>query len=313
MSDSSPPRKVFLALTLAAACWGIGTVVSKRAVEEIAPLTLLPIQLAASLTVLALLMRWRRFPFRDPSASPILGRLGVLNPGLAYALSLLGLVHITASLSVLLWATEPLMILFLAGGLLRERITVSLVILSLVAVAGLLLVIYEPGGTGSVLGVVLSLAGVACCAVYTVVTRRWLATADSTTQVVVAQQAYALTFALVAAAAVWLLGGAIRPENVTATGWASAILSGVLYYGAAYWLYLSGLRHVPASVAAVSFYLIPVFGVAGAFLLLGERLEPSQWLGVVTVLAATYLIMRRAAVTSSAPARVTGAPRRKYL
>lgn len=30
-----------------------------------------------------------------------LGALGVLNPGLAYALSLLGLAHITASLSVL--------------------------------------------------------------------------------------------------------------------------------------------------------------------------------------------------------------------
>ena len=32
-------------LVLAAACWGIGTVVSKQAVAEIAPLTLLPIQL----------------------------------------------------------------------------------------------------------------------------------------------------------------------------------------------------------------------------------------------------------------------------
>ncbi len=44
-------------------------------------------------------MRAWGLPFHDATASPVLGRLGVLNPGLAYALSLLGLVTITASLS----------------------------------------------------------------------------------------------------------------------------------------------------------------------------------------------------------------------
>jgi drug/metabolite transporter (DMT)-like permease len=286
-------RRTALALTLAAACWGIGTVISKRAIDEIPPLTLLPIQLAASLAVLAVLMRWRRLPFRDRSASPVLGPLGVLNPGLAYALSLLGLAFITASLSVMLWAIEPLLILFLAGWFLHERVTRSLVVLSLVALAGMLLVIYQPGSTGTAIGVVLTVAGVACCATYTVITRRWLATADSTAQVIVAQQAHALAFAFVLVTAAWLVGGAVRPDHVSVAGWASAIGSGILYYGLAYWLYLSGLRQVPASVAAVSFYLIPIFGVAGGFLFLGERLDPSQWVGVGIVLVAVYAILRR--------------------
>jgi drug/metabolite transporter (DMT)-like permease len=293
MSSSNPSWSTVLALTLAAASWGIGTVVSKRATAEIPPLTLLPIQLTASLVVLALFMRWRRMPFRDASSSLLLGRLGLLNPGLAYALSLLGLAHITASLSVLLWAMEPVLILFLAGWLLRERITASLVLLSLVAVAGMLLVINQPGSSGNVLGVGLTLAGVACCAIYTVSTRRWLGEADSTSQVLVAQQAYALAFAGVLAGAAWLVSGSVLPNSVTAAGWASAIGSGVLYYGVAYWLYLSGLRHVPASLAAVSFYLIPVFGVAAGFLILGERLGPGQWLGAGIVLAAIYFILRR--------------------
>ena len=104
------------------------------------------------------------------------------------------------------------------------------------------------------MGSLLTVAGVACCAIYTVVSRRWLATAASTAQVIVAQQAHALLFAFVLVVALWLFGGAVRPENVSPVGWASAIGSGVLYYGVAYWLYLSGLRQVPASVAAVSFY-----------------------------------------------------------
>jgi len=63
MPSSSSRRRSLLALTLAAACWGVGTVVSKRAIEEIPPLTLLPIQLGASLAALALLMRSRGLSF----------------------------------------------------------------------------------------------------------------------------------------------------------------------------------------------------------------------------------------------------------
>ena len=77
---------------------------------------------------------------------------------------------------------------------------------------------------------------------------------------------------------------------ITPLGLASAIASGVLYYAAAYWFYLSALRTVPASLAASSFYLIPVFGVAAGSLLLGDRLEPVQWIGVGIVAVAVALI-----------------------
>lgn len=288
------PRGAVLSLVLAAASWGTATAISKRAVAEIPPLTLLPIQLAASLVVLALLMRWRGEPFRDTTASPILGRLGVLNPGLAYALGLLGLVHISASLSVLLWASEPLMILLLAAWFLRERVAPQVVLLSLVAAAGMALVVYAPGGPAHLVGVALTLAGVACCAVYTVVARRWLGTAEGTAAVVATQQLYALAFSLLVVVAVWLAGGAVRPETVSVAGWVSALVSGVLYYGVAFWLYLSGLRQVPASYAAASFYLIPVFGLAAAFVLLGERLNPQQWLGAGVVIVVVFAILRTA-------------------
>jgi len=309
MSISSPSHRPALALIVAAASWGIGTVVSKRATIEIPPLTLLAIQLAVSLVVLLLFMHWRGVPLRDRTSSPALGRLGLLNPGLAYALSLLGLAHITASLSVLLWAMEPVLILFLAGWLLRERVTAPLVVLSLVAVAGMLLVIDRPESSGSLLGVGLTLAGVACCAIYTVSARRWLGAADSTSQVLVAQQVHALALAGVLVGAAWILSGSVLPSAVSAAAWAAAIASGVLYYGVAYWLYLFGLRQVPASLAALSFYLIPVFGVAAGFVLLGERLGLAQWVGVAIVLVAIYLILRRTSAAEVDPLDLSvGAP-----
>jgi drug/metabolite transporter (DMT)-like permease len=45
---------VAVLLVLAAAAWGVGTVISKRAVAEIPPLTLLVVQLATSVAALGL-------------------------------------------------------------------------------------------------------------------------------------------------------------------------------------------------------------------------------------------------------------------
>ena len=295
MSVSSSRREAALALILAAASWGIGTAISKRAVAEIPPLALLPIQLAASLLVLAFLRRLRPSGPAASPAPPLLARLGVLNPGLAYALSLLGLVHISASLSVLLWALEPLLILVLARRLLDERFGVLLAGLSLTAVAGMVLVAYEPDSSGHWLGVALTVAGVACCAVYTIIARRWIRKADSTIEVVVGQQQYAFGFAIVLVLAAWVVGGGGSwPAGVSVAAWLSAVVSGFLYYGAAYWFYLSALRRVPAAYAAVCFYLIPVFGVAAGVGLLGERLDERQWIGVTIVLVAVAAIAWRA-------------------
>jgi drug/metabolite transporter (DMT)-like permease len=287
-------RRSNLALVLAAAAWGIGTVLSKRAVDEVPPLTLIAIQLSSSLAVLAVLMRARRIAFRGDHP-PLLGRLGILNPGIAYALSLAGLVTVSASLSVLLWALEPLLILGLAAVVLRERVTVSLIVASIAAAAGAALVIGQPAG-GELVGVILTLAGVAACAVYTIIYRRFIAGSDGTAPVVLAQQAYALAFMLVAVAVLGLAGGDIWLAGLTPAGLVSAVASGVLYYAAAYWLYLSALQEAPASIASAAFYLIPVFGLAGANLALGERLDPQQWLGAALILGAVLSIFRRQAV-----------------
>ena len=287
-------------LILAATCWGIGTVISKAALIEFPPLTLLAVQLASSLVVLALLLARQRSPLSG--APPLLGRLGLLNPGLAYALSLLGLVTITASLSVMLWALEPLLIVALAAVFLRERITPAFIALSLLAVAGMVVILWDPGATsGELVGVALTVAGVGCCAIYSVATRRYIPDAPETGQVVLSQQAHALVMAIVLVAGVIALGGSPMPTTVTPLGLASALGSGVLYYAGAYWFYLGALRRVPASMAAVSFYLIPIVGLAASAVILGERLEPHQWVGTVVVLGSIMTIFwlgRRQAVLS---------------
>jgi drug/metabolite transporter (DMT)-like permease len=288
-----------LSLVAAAACWGAGTVVSKQAVAELPPITLLATQLAVSVGTLVVLAIARRESLPAGRDGRLLGRLGLLNPGVAYALSLIGLTTISASLSVLLWATEPILIVVLAAVVLRERVGIGFVVGTAIAVGGLLLVVFDPAATGDVAGVALTVAGVGVCAVYTVAARRWLpGTSDSTFGVVLAQQAYALGLVLVVLAGMWAAGQQVVPSHLSVIGAASAGVSGLLYYTLAYLCYLFALRSIPASVASASFYLVPVFGVALASVV-GERLEPVQWLGAVLVVGAVAAITMRPARRAS--------------
>jgi probable blue pigment (indigoidine) exporter len=288
------PRRDVLFLVLAAACWGIGTVVSKQAVAELPPLTLLSIQLAVSVAALLVITRVRGDRMPGGREGRLLGRLGLLNPGLAYALSLIGLAEITASLSVLLWATEPIFILALAALVLGDRIGPAILVPTAIAVIGLALVVLDPTASGSVVGIALTIAGVVACAVYTVATRKWLLGSDSTFGVVFAQQAHALAFSLVVLVVVAVAGRTVTAERVSLAALVSAAVSGLLYYTLAYFFYISALRNVRASIAAASFYLIPVFGVAVAWLF-GERLAPVQWLGAALVVASVAVITIRVA------------------
>ena len=290
----APARVAIAALVAAAACWGFGTVVSKHVVDDVAPLTLLPIQLAASSVLLLVVTAVRREPIALTPPVCKLAVLGVLNPGAAYALGLVGLTTITASMYVLIWATEPVVILVLAGLMLREHISLRLAVLVSFAVAGVLLVVYQPGVSGDLTGILLTTTSVGFCGLYTVLTRRLLLD-DASLTVVIAQQAAALAFALVLATVVELVGSnGWDPSGLSATSLLAAAVSGVLYYGLGFWLYLTGLRLVPASYAAAFLPLIPLFGLAGGYLI-GERLSPTQWVGTALVVVATLAIAARQA------------------
>jgi drug/metabolite transporter (DMT)-like permease len=284
MSVSSSYRHVLL-LVAATACWGCGTVLSKQVLDRgVAPLTLLAVELTASALLLLFATLLSGVRVTSSPAMVKLAVLGILNPGLAYALGLLGLARITASMSVLLWATEPILIMLLAVLVLRERIAPATAMAVAVAMVGVLLVIYRPGASGDAIGVALTVAAVAACAFYAVLTRRLLLD-DSSLAVVLVQQVSALCFAVVVAGIASAMGAADlgMPEDLAT--WALAAASGMVYYGFAFWLFVGGLRGVPASVAGSFLPLIPVFGLAAAYVL-GDRFIDRQWVGAVLVMLA---------------------------
>lgn len=276
-------RHVF-SLTAAAACWGLGAVASKRAVAEMAPTALLVIQLASSVVVLTLVRSTQRRP-SGPRPALRLRALGILNPGAAYLLSLAGLTTITVGLSVLLWALEPVFIVGLAWLVFDHRLTARAASLMALAVGGAAVVGAAGVGSADVIGVSLTVAAVACCAVYTVAASAWFGS-ESDLDIVVSQQRWALAFAVVAWA---LLTGPAHGGGVAGAGgvaWVSALASGTVYYGLAFWAFLAGLRRTTPATAAVYLNLIPLFGIGGGWFLLGERFTLLQMLASLVVVIA---------------------------
>jgi drug/metabolite transporter (DMT)-like permease len=298
------------ALTLAAACWGAATVITKHILTDIPPLTLLVLQLTVSVAFLwAVVFAQRlRLPQRRDIAR--LGGIGILNPGLAYTFGLLGLTRTTASMSTLLWAAEPILILVLAWLILRERLTRMLIAFSLLAITGVVLVARIDVGADQaslIVGNGLILIGVACCALYTVLTRRMMSDLDPLL-IVVLQQSLALVWALAIWPLEWARGGGLDLTTINLATWGWAVLSGVLYYALAFWCYIIGLKQLPASTVGLFLNLIPIFGVGGAYLFLGERLSAVQWIGGTLILLAVVAVLRvhREETTTQPAASPTG-------
>lgn len=282
-------------LIVACALWGAATVLNKALLISISPVALLVLQLAPSALVLWIMVFVTNAKATRSSLLLPLILLGILNPGISYTMSLMGLAWISASVSTLLWAAEPLMILGLAAIFLREPVTWRLLAVMTIGAFGVILVTDVAGGMGSapgdLVGIMLLLGAVLCCAFYTVFSRKLGVDADPVYTVAVQQ-----TAGLAWAVALLLVGTPFgKPSDLPAIPLdliAAAAVSGLLYYAAAYWLYIAALRTVPAAVAGSYFNVIPIFGVGLAFMFLGETLSPIQLAGAAAILVSVFELVR---------------------
>jgi drug/metabolite transporter (DMT)-like permease len=75
-------------------------------------------------------------------------------------------------------------------------------------------------------------------------------------------------------------------------GIAAFLFLALFMYGASMLLFFKALQHLDVTTASTSLYLVPVFGVLLAALLLGERLNPAALAGAAIVLISTILVVR---------------------
>lgn len=280
----------YLLMVSSAACWGLATVMSKHALIYAPPITLVVLQLTASVAFLLVLLRLSGISLTLTRLEKRAALSGVLEPGLAYAFGVAGLNLTSATNASLISATEPILVIVLALLIFGVRTDRRNVLAISVAVTGVMLASF--GGTGEADGLEIVRAGdgliviaTLFAALYVVVSSRLVGTISPMLLAFLQQLVGWSVAVVIALVAIGI--GAERPEMsalVDGAGW--IVTSGLVQYAFAFLLYLQALRYLPVGVAAVFLTLIPVFGVGGAVLFLGESVNLSQWLGGALIVGA---------------------------
>jgi drug/metabolite transporter (DMT)-like permease len=268
---------------------------TKEALSEIPPFTLLVVQMATSVFVLWVATLASRARFRLNRRARNAAATGVLEPGLAYAVGVPGLALTSAANASVISAAEPALILLLAWLLLKQPPKASTTIAIVVAMAGLVMVAAPDigeAGPGDLRGDFLILLGTLFAAGYVVLSSRYVVEITPL-PLAAMQQTVGLAVATVVLGAASLAGSERVPTSISHTNLLIAMASGVVQYALAFWFYLVGLKTLAPSTAGLFLALTPVFGVTGAIVFLGESIVLLQAIGSVFVIGAVFLAARR--------------------
>jgi drug/metabolite transporter (DMT)-like permease len=280
---------------LSSLSWGFGISAVKHALGYLPPAHLLLVQLVFSSLVIAALAAIERSSRPDLRRAFLGGATGILEFGLGYGVGTIGLYLTTASNTSLISTTEPFFVLLLAWLILREPMTRLMALCGIVAAAGLAMVVAPDMSHARLTllsGDALLLLQYFCGGLYAIISRRIVA--DMAPLVLCTLQFAAgsvFVIALVLAAQALGLIGSWPPMTATALLW--AFVSGMLQFALPFWLHLVALRHMPASVFSFFLALVPVFGVIGAMLFLGERLGAIQIVGGILLVGGLLPVARR--------------------
>jgi drug/metabolite transporter (DMT)-like permease len=216
---------------------------------------------------------------------------------------LFGVSMSTALAAGVIMAGLPAVVAALSWALLGERITSRVATGIVCAVGGIALVSFSRhtgdsgagAGTSSLLGNLLLTGAVTCEAIYVVVGKK-LTGNVSPKRISALINLWGL--ALVTPFAVWL---AWRFDfgTVAAGSWWLLVFYSLAASVVTVWLWMTGLRHVPASSAGVFTVLLPVSAALVGVLFLGERFSTVQAVAFALALVGVVL----ATWPGSAPAR----------
>lgn len=283
-----PSTSAYAALVGTTLVFGLSFVGTKYALRGFEPLLLAASRFALAGLILA--VAWRAFGTREHATRAELARvalLGFVSLTVYFAFENSGIKRTSASQAAIIMAAVPIFVVVLNVFTLRERNTARQWIGVAISFAGIVVLVGAGGRAdgGSLLGDLLLLVACVAAATYALMARRLLVS-RSPLFVTAFQNVFGALFMLPLALVEAALVGVRRP-TLGAFG-ALAYLT-VFCSVAGYLLLNYALSHVEASKASVFLNLIPVVGVAGAFVALGERFTLAQAAASVVVVAGVWL------------------------
>ncbi|MDF1541798.1 MAG: DMT family transporter [Anaerosomatales bacterium] len=288
-------RTALAAVAVSAACFGTLAIFTSLAYERGAQ----PLQLLSWRFGIAAVLLGTYLALKKPSALRVSGGdlaryavLSVAGYGAASLCFFFALNYAEASVVAVLLYTYPAMIAVVDSVLRPGPVDPGRAFAVLLAFAGCVLVVnpFSASGGTHPLGVVLGLGAAAGYASFTLLSHRWM---PGRSRSVLMTYTFAATAVLVTGAAL-ASGSRLAPVGWDWQLWALLGAIVLLPTFAAVILYLRALSRIGAAQASLLSTLEPIFTIALAALLLGDRLTPLQLGGAALVLVAVVISELRA-------------------
>ncbi len=303
-----PSLLIHLSLLLVAAMWGSNFISMKYLLRTINPveLLLLRLMLGSFIFGVVLLASSRTIPHFTRKEWAWLLLIGTLGITINISAVAIGTRLIPAGLASLIVTSNPVFTALLSWAILKESLTRQKLLGIFVAFCGFLIVLLWGGPDATFdlhnsLGVLITLGGPSAWALYTILSKPYLSRCPPT------QFAGIVTIIGALPAMPLLLYDHQIFGDLTRFGpsqWLATVVTTGLALVLSYTLWYRGLRVLQPTQVAIYIYMVPVFGVLGSWLLLGEPVTIFLLLGGVTILGGVILTnrSRRGTVDEPIPA-----------
>ena len=281
ISTATRPAWDDIVLTaLAPLIWGSTYIVTSELLPPDRPFTAALIRVLPAGLLLVLLMR--RLPARSEWLRVLI--LSALNIGVFQALLFVAAYRLPGGLAAVVGAIGPLLVMGLAWSVEGRRPARLALLASMLGVAGRGVLLLSPRTVWEPVGIAAALAGTACMATGTYLTRRW----QPSLPVLALTGWQLLLGGLMLAPVAWLADAPLPALSLPQLmGYAYLCLAGALL---AYGLWFRGIARL-SSVAVSSLGLLsPLMAVVLGWVILGQTMTGWSMLGLLMVLASVLAV-----------------------
>ena len=280
----------YTTLAAAASIWGGMYVVSKYALDFIPPFTLLWLRYVTALCVLYPMAARQHKGRLTWDAHRIFLSIGFVGYVISVGLQFIGTRLSSAHNGAIITSASPAFILLFAWLMLKERLTTRKLLSVLLATVGVIIVVGWDTGSGSggsvMLGNLALIGAAITWALLSVLARKFSSTLSP-----LVITAGAVFWAAILTTPIMVVEWRFLPVRGLDNPllWAAILYLGVVATAGAFYFWNKGLSLVEAGTGSVFFFLQPVVGALLGWLVLGEQLTTSFFIGGGVILLAVLI------------------------
>ncbi|MET4562334.1 drug/metabolite transporter (DMT)-like permease [Lysinibacillus parviboronicapiens] len=280
-----------LFLSLAASIWGAMYVVVKVVVDVVPPLELVWIRYVIAVIVLAIIGLWMKQSWRIAKKDwSLIFLVGLIGNTISIVTQEIGTMLSTAQMGAIITATTPAFMVVFARFILKEKITLKKCMSILLATAGVIIIVGngQIDGTQQLGGFSLLIAALTWALMSVFVKK----VPSHYSQIVFTTYSAMIAVILLTPFVLTKLNDLDLSSILQPTISGGLLYLGVISTACGFLLWNKGLQLMNASSGGLFFFFQPIVGTFLGWLLLGETIGISFWLGTILIFSGVFIVIK---------------------